>query len=301
MLYDKGEQAQAHTLFEQLDQLIEKATGSTPEKVVDLLDVLAQRQEKEQNYIVCRWLYERILTLVEQLKGPEAGELAIVYVYMARMYKQEGNYVEAVKSYRQCLEKLEPFLKSRQPDYETAYEQTALEVVSLGDISTARKYLETALAFYEGEPDENAMWEAANYNFKLGGLFVVQMDYAQARPRLEKAIKVYQQAPLDFAKSLVECYKLMGIVLSHLGDNHARQSWAEKSLWLRQHIRDDTTPNYLVDQADLLQTAGKPREALSLLQKAVSREKQSMARKAAVYLPNPSCYRIAGDGKCQYA
>jgi tetratricopeptide (TPR) repeat protein/DNA-binding XRE family transcriptional regulator len=152
-------------------------------------DYLCERAQYEQ----AEPLYQRSLSILEQVAAPAHPLKTHVYNGLAFLYYDQGKYEQAEALFQKALNNSEQTLGSGH--LQMAHTLNGLGLLSLdrGLYEQARQFFERTLQIREQALGPEHIQVADTLN-NLASPHLLRQEYAQAKPLYERAIHIYEQA-----------------------------------------------------------------------------------------------------------
>jgi tetratricopeptide (TPR) repeat protein/transcriptional regulator with XRE-family HTH domain len=243
-------------------------------KTADYLLQRAQYQQAEP-------LYQRALSICEQMLGNEHPQVAFPLNGLADLYREQGQYEQAELLYQRALRLWEQTLGSQYPEIPSPLNNLAILYQEQGRYKLAEQLLQRVLHFHEQKfgPEHPEIASPLN---NLAIIYCEQGQYGQAEPLLQRALHLDEQ---KFGKTHPEvAFSLTN--LAELYMNQGRYEQAEALYQRALHIREQTLGSEhpqvafpLNGLATLYREQGQYEQAELLYQRALAiRQQQRGAR-----------------------
>ena len=151
-------------------------------------DYLLQRVQHQQ----AEPLYQRALSLCEQMPGDEHFQLAFALNGLADLYREQGRYEQAEPLYQRALHLWEEAPDSQQTEFPSPLNNLALLYLEQGHLEQAEPLLWRELSFYEQRFGPQHHKIAAPLN-NLAILYMEKGRLEQAEPLLLRALQLDEQ------------------------------------------------------------------------------------------------------------
>src|SRR6266516_4006866 len=239
--------------------------------LASLLSKTAGYLAKRAQYLEAEPLYQRVLFMWEQARGPEHPQVAHSLVNLATLYEEQGKYTAAEPLYQRALHIHEQKLGPKHP-------QTAHSLVNLATLYREQRRYTEAEAFYQRALQ---IWEQAQgaehpdgaYALQdLATLYREQGKYTAAEPLYGRALQIWEQVRGGEHSDLA--YPLIG--LATLYREQGRYTEAEplykQAVHIWEQVRGPEHPQVaysLHGLATLYREQGKYAEAELLYRRAL--------------------------------
>lgn len=216
-------------------------------------------------------MYDRVLTIQEDVLGPEHPELALSLTNLATVHYWKGEYLKGIGFSRRALEVQERALGPDHPDYALSLVGLGIAHFSMGKYAEARDLLERARGVQERAMGPESPDLASTLN-NLAAAHMELGDYTTAQPLFERAVKLKE-------KLLGESHPLVASSLTSLGAVHylkkeyeSARTLHERAMAIQAQALGEKHPLYAFSMANLARVhldTGDPRGALALLERTV--------------------------------
>jgi tetratricopeptide (TPR) repeat protein len=197
-------------VFENVEEVI--APPESDEDPTRQLMLEAERFRGLGDYAQARPLYERVLRIRENRRGPEHPDTATSLNNLAGLLQDQADLEGAQPLFERALKIREKVLDLHHPDTATSLNNLAVIRRAQGDVEGARPLFERALEIRETVLGPEHPDTATSLN-NLADLLQGQADLASARPLFERALKIREKVlgphHLDTAASLNNLARLL--------------------------------------------------------------------------------------------
>ena len=163
------------------------------EQYVDLLFAYADFMRDNARYQEAKQIYLRLITLSQQVFGPDHPVVALYYNCIGMVFDSQGDYAQALEYYRRALSIWEQVFGANDPDFVMlCHNNIGMVYYRQGDYDQALEYYRRALSLWEQVygPDDPDV--AKSYN-NIGAVYYTQCDYAQALHYYHRALSIQEQ------------------------------------------------------------------------------------------------------------
>src|SRR6266487_5006530 len=239
--------------------------------LASLLSKTAGYLAKRAQYLEAEPLYQRVLSMWEQARGPEHPQVAHSLVNLATLYEEQGKYTAAEPLYQRALHIHEQKLGPKHP-------QTAHSLVNLATLYREQRRYTEAEAFYQRALQ---IWEQAqgaehpDGAYALHGLATLYRErgkYAEAELLCQRALRVREQARgpehPDVAYPLTD----LATLYREQGKYTEAEAFYQRALHIREQAQGPEHPQVaysLSNLATLYREQGKYTAAEPLYQRAL--------------------------------
>jgi tetratricopeptide (TPR) repeat protein len=243
-------------------------------KTADYLLQRAQYQQAEP-------LYQRALSMCEQMLGNEHPQIAFPLNGLADLYREQGQYEQAELLYQRALRLWEQTLGSQHPEIPSPLNNLAILYQERGHYEQAEQLLQRDLSFHEQTFGHQHPEIAPTLN-NLAILYQEQGHFEQAEQLLQRALRLDEQT---FGPEHPE----IAFSLTNLADLYLKQgryeqaeSLYQRALHIREQMLGSEHPQVafpLNGLATLYREQGQYEQAEKLYQRALTiRQQQRGAR-----------------------
>ena len=225
-------------------------------------------------------LYQRALAINENALGKYHPSVAITLDNLARLYKTQGKYEEALSLYQRALAVNENTLGNAHPSVATTLNNLAALYRAQGKYEQALQLYQRSLVISE-KALGTAHPDVASTLNNLALLYDTQGKYEQALPLHQRALSIRE-------KALGNSHPHVAIALNNLAGSYGAQGKYEQALSLHQRalsIREKALGNAhphvaqtLNNLAELYGAQGKYEQALPLHQRALAIRENALGR-----------------------
>jgi tetratricopeptide (TPR) repeat protein len=238
-----------------------------------LLNQLARyRQFVAAAYSEAQVLYERALTIYEEVLGPDHPVTATGLNNLALLLKTRGDLAAARPLFERALAIRHKVLGPEHPDLSNSLHNLANLLQEEGDLAGARVLLERALANLEQKLGSDHHNVADSLGL-LADVLTLQNDLSGARPLYERALSIREQAFGSEHPSVARSLNNLAALLQLQGELADARPLSERALASLEKTLGADHPETNVVRSGLayLRLAeGMPREALGLAEAALA-------------------------------
>lgn len=195
-------------------------------------------------YVEAEPFFLRSLSILENLRGPNDPDVALVQNNLAEMYKQQGRYQEAEKFYKLSL--------SAKKNYDADPASYAIGLSNLGDLymtmglyKEAEPFLEQSAYLLEGAVGPN--------HTDLGRVLNNLAEVYRNKENYTEAIALYKRSLKIFETNLDSDHPYLGIPLNNLalifhaqGNHEEAEKLYLRSLAIQENFYGSDNPNISV-------------------------------------------------------
>ncbi|CAF1054450.1 unnamed protein product [Rotaria sp. Silwood1] len=201
----------------------------------------------------------------------DENEKALLYHQLGLIKRNQGDYEEALSSYKQALDIYQKSRSSDDLDLATTYNNIGQVYNNMGNYPEALSYYEKSLEIYQHSlPDDHSSL-AISYN-NIGLVHKNMGHYDEALKSHEKALEIEQRTlPLNHP-SLATSYKNIGLVYNNMGEYSKALSFHEKALEIEQKTLPSNHPSLAISYNNiglLYDNIGEYLKSLSFYEKTL--------------------------------
>ncbi|CAF1171764.1 unnamed protein product [Rotaria sordida] len=201
----------------------------------------------------------------------DENEKALLYHQLGLIKRNQGDYAEALSSYKQALNIYQKSRSSDDLDLATTYNNIGQVYNNMGDYQQAHSYYKNSFEIYKHNLPDDHPSLAISYN-NIGLVLKNMGDYNQALKSHEKALEIEQKTlPLNHP-SFATSYKNIGLVYSNMGEYSKALSFHEKALEIEQKTLPSNHPSLAISYNNiglLYDSMGEYSKALSFYEKTL--------------------------------
>ena len=243
------------------------------EQYVDLLFAYADFMRDNARYQEAKQIYLRLITLSQQVFGPDHPDVATSYNNIGLVYSRQGDYAQALDYNRRALSIREQVFGPDHPDVAISYGNIGSVYSDQGDYAQALDYYRRALSIDEQVfgPDDSAV--STSYN-NIGLVYSRQGDYAQALDYYDRALSIDEQVFGPDHPAVATSCNNIGLVYFRQGDYAQALDYYRRALSIREQVFGPDHPAVATsynniggvysDQGDYAQALDYYRRALSI-------------------------------------
>jgi tetratricopeptide (TPR) repeat protein len=241
------------------------------ERVAALSNAAAQALHYTGEFAAARPWYERVLTVRQQVLGPDHPGTAASLNNLALLLRERGELAAARPLLERALAIRERVLGPDHPDTAASLNNLARLLHGLAEHAAARPLLERAFAIWERTLGPDHPQTALGMN-NLALLLRAQGQLVAARPLLERALAIREH--VLGPEHPFTTYSLNGLagLLQAQGDLAAAQPLYERALTIKERVLGPVHPQTalgLYNLALLLRDRGEGAAARPLLERAL--------------------------------
>ncbi len=217
-----------------------------------------------------RFLYEMLLTIIENELGEEHPSIATIYNNLAIVYEIQGEYKKAKEMFEKSLRMKERVAEEMCSEIAISYNNMAIMYKDWGKYKKAKELYEKSLGISERELGEEHLTTTTIYN-NLAILYENMGEYSKAEELYEKSLRIKKRVLGEEHPDTAKVYNNMAIVYWRLEEYRKAEKLYEKSLQIREKILgkghpDTAVSNYCLGL--LCRSKGEYKKALSYCLKA---------------------------------
>ena len=227
------------------------------EEAIHLLTATATFLHEKGQYAHARPLYERALSIREELLGPEHPKVAESLNDLASLYHIQGKYPQAKPLYDRAVNIVANALEQGSVDTKELHQRMATSFNNLGSLYKAQKRFEEAKPYYEKALNiwENVLCEktanlAATLN-NFAGLYEAQEEYDTAKPMYERALDIWNEVVSDDHPNISATINNLGGLYKAMGEDEKVQPLLEQALAIRENALGDDHPDVAISLNNL--------------------------------------------------
>lgn len=211
---------------------------------------------------------EDVLLLMEELNMENTEHFATTLLNAATAYRAAGDYVTALRYYRQALLIYDGILGPQDYRYAGLFNNMSILLEKMDENEEAIAYAQKALSIIETLPDSESQTATTMTNLAL--IYFKENRFEEAKELLEKALSLFEQnggqtdehysgalagvaeawyRMGDYSKAL-KCYeKALAEVKSHYGENMSYAILCENCASVCERLGDDGKQSFYLDKA----------------------------------------------------
>lgn len=266
----KGDFDGADQKFRRVLEIREKVFGADSYPVSVVLNNYGILHRVRGDYEAAEMAYERALRIRERLVGEDHIDLTSLLSNLAALAYYKGDFDSALRLDRRVLAIREKNLPAGHPSIAEATYNAALVAANVEDSAAVEQMMLQSLRIYEKNFGPDGPQLADNYA-TLGNLYRERGDIAQARPYLDRALKVAE--PIKATNPLKFAAMLLYSARARIRENDLKT--AEKELTEALSIREkllgpqhENVREVLSTLAELNAVAGNVRQAADIQARA---------------------------------
>ena len=225
---------------------------------------------EQGRYAEARAFYERALSIVERVLGPDDPEVPRTLNNLANVYWSQGRYTEAQSLTERGLAIRERVLGANHPDVASSLNTLGLQYREHGRFEEAMVLLARALAIRElalGPEHPLVAHSLSNYANVLCDLG----RYAEAQPLYERALEIRERALAPDHPDIAASLNNLAAVNADQGRYAQAQRLSERALAIAERTLGKDHPDVAIDMTNVAETylrLGRFAEAESLFERA---------------------------------
>ncbi|CAF2582429.1 unnamed protein product [Rotaria sp. Silwood2] len=235
----------------------------------------------------------------------DENEKALLYHQLGLIKRNQGDYGEALSSYKQALEIYQKSRSSDDLDLATTYNNMGQVYNNMGNYAEALSYYEKSLEIYQHNLPDDHPSLAILYN-NIGLVHKNMGDYDQALKSHEKALEIEQKVLPPNHPSLATSYKNIGSLYNNMGEYSKALSFHEKALEIEQKTLPSNHPSLAISYNNiglLYDNMGEYAKALSFYEKTLEIYQENLPQNHPDFA---MCYNNIGSvyknmGECSKA
>lgn len=211
-------------------------------RAADLATVLGRIEENLTNSLAARTLYERALTIKEQVLGSHHPNIITNLNSLANLLYTQNDLTGARSLYERALAIREHIFEPRQLDTVTSLDNLADLLRTQGDLSGAQEFYERALDIRKQILGPRHPDTATNLD-NLGMLMFIRGNLAGARLHYERALAIREQTLGSLHPHTAASLNNFGILLRAEGDLVGARTFHERALEIREQVLGPQHPD----------------------------------------------------------
>ena len=276
----------ALALGEQAAQLPDVMADTKMVLVAGPSNVLGELYRAMGNYERAEVLFQRSLTLIEQVKGKNDPGLGAPLNNLATLYYETGKYDKALPLFQRAYDLFVQTKGAEHPQTATALNNLALLYDAMNDFARAEELMKRALAIREkvlGPEDPDVAISLSN----LGGLYDELGDPTRAEESYRRALAIIEKVRGPDHPDLATVLNNLGLVYRHKGDLVQSESYFNRALALNEKALGpehptlastiDNLAQLYFDRGDYVRAEGLFKRALAIREKALGPEHPDVA------------------------
>lgn len=272
-----GRRSAARPLLERALAIRERTLAPDDPKLSNSLRSLGSLLQDLGDYEAARPLLERAVAIRRAKLGPDHPDLGVALNSLAVVRYLAGDYVGAEQDYLEAIRILE-----RSDPAGVGLPQVRANYAAIlrdrGDAVGAMRQFDATWRALEARngPDDPATALALN---NAGHMAYTMGDYSEARPLLERAIKIWEERPDSDQERRALSYENLANVLWRTGDSGRAEALHHQALALREQVVGSEHPlvaRSLANLGVLASGRGEWEEARRLQERAVAILRKSL-------------------------
>lgn len=266
--------AQAQTIPRSQSQLLEARR----------LNEEMERFARQGRYVEATSRAERLLSILEQVLGPDDIGVARLLNNLAGFYRQTGTYLQAELGYKRSLRIVEKRLGSNHPTVVLVLDNLAGLYRLMGDFVSAEQLFKRALVVAERGSGPTSV-ETAKALDRLGSFYVELGDYEQAELLHRRAITIFETLPRE-STNLAQALNNLGLV------HRTKMNYVEAEIAYKRAVtiaeRNSDAQDTLAisftslggvyeDQGDLIRAGASHERAVRIIESAFGSDHHSIS------------------------
>lgn len=171
----------------------------------------------------------------------EPHRTALCYNEIGMIYRNQGDYKNALDYYTKALAVWESVFSPNHPDVATSYDNIGVVYYKQGDYEKALTYHNKALSIRKTIFEENNPDVATSYN-NIGSVYESQGEYEKALEYYNKTLNIGKNVLEENHPNMASCYNNIGFVYSKLGDYEKALEYYNKALGIRKTVYGENHP-----------------------------------------------------------
>ncbi|MCB0644971.1 MAG: tetratricopeptide repeat protein, partial [Phaeodactylibacter sp.] len=187
-------------------------------------------------------VYQKIIQILEEVKGEEELELAAAYGEIGKIYQDLGEYANALLYKQKNTEIKEALLTEDDPSLASSYNNLAGIYQDLGEYEKALALQEKALAILETVLESNHLDIATSYN-NLALIYQDLGDYKNALEAKEKDLLILEAVLESNHPDIAISYNNLALIYKDLGMYEKALAAQQKALAIREETLESNHPD----------------------------------------------------------
>ena len=211
-------------------------------------------------------LFERALTILEKMLGPNHPSVATSLETLAGLYRFQGRHAEAEPLYERALAILEKALEPDHPNVARNLHNLAALYYAQDRYEKAELLYKRALTIGENVLGPDHPDIAQNCN-NLGTLYYAQGKYSEAAPMYERALAIREKVLEPDHPDMAQSFNSLAALYYAQGKHAEAESLLERALAILEKSLEPDHPSIvtvLVNYAVLLRETGRETEAAEM-------------------------------------